>query len=450
MIDIHCHILPGVDDGPKTIEESLDMIKLAYGDGIREIIATPHFNHPFEFESDKALEQFKLLKEKSEELYDDFKLHLGAEVYITASLLKDMKRDIKTISDSRYMLIEFNREVDPSEILDAVHELKLKGYIPIVAHIEMYRKVLESPEIVKSIRKDGGYIQITGSSILGKQGKEVMSFIKKLLKDGDVDFIASDGHSLSKRRPVLRDVYLYIEENYGEKLAKKVFIENPSKIIKDEEIKIHIKQNTKKLPKRSSNLVVASITAAVILVGGLFIGVARQITPSDAQYTPTLSSSKSSLENIDNKEITLENIDDVESDDKNLKTASNVDALNSQDIAKENIEVSKEEIHRTYREKLESLQTNTEAQLDAIVNEINEIRSTVSDENERKREIDKRLDKIGSLEDTSQNQVYSILYDMQNELEKHRFEVSEVQNLRDEYHDIKNERMNDYINKLKN
>ena len=97
MIDVHCHILPGVDDGPKTLEDSLEMIKIAYEDNITDIIATPHINHPFQFPGEEnSNNQFQLLKEKAKKLYPDVTLHLGSEVYITPSFLIDIKENLTT------------------------------------------------------------------------------------------------------------------------------------------------------------------------------------------------------------------------------------------------------------------------------------------------------------------------------------------------------------------
>ena len=453
MIDVHCHILPGVDDGPKTLEDSLEMIKIAYEDNITDIIATPHINHPFQFPGEEnSNNQFQLLKEKAKQLYPDVTLHLGSEIYITPSFLIDIKENLTALSDSAYILIEFARETLGTAILDAVHELKLKGYRPVVAHIEMYSDVVARTDIVKEIRKSGGYIQITASSLLGKHGKEISGFIKTLLADKDIDFIASDGHSVATRRPVLSHAYDYIVDKYSKEEADRLFVTNPKHILDNKELTIHVIEKERK--KKSKLLF--PVIAAVLALGILSLGMTNQFSSADARALIKAEANKSeslshNSEDISEEESKNENLDtkNLQSEDEtSLRSADgNKTSESGQDISKNS---GSNNVSAKYRSQLESLQSQTEGQLASLVQEIDYIKNTTSDEVERKSKIDAKLDEIGNLENKTENKVYSILYDMQNELEKEGLDVSEVQTLRDEYHQIKSQRTDKYINQLQN
>lgn len=185
MFDVHCHILPMVDDGSSSIEESLNMIKIAYEDGIRGIVATPHQNHPIDFKPKYTVEKsYEIIKDKINNLYPDFELVLGHELYVTNDFVSMLKNEAKAfvINNTNYILVEFDRDVTFEFISETVHELLVVGLKPILAHVEMYEILAKSPKFVYMLRNQGAYIQLTGSSILGKRGKQLKTFCIELLK----------------------------------------------------------------------------------------------------------------------------------------------------------------------------------------------------------------------------------------------------------------------------
>ena len=364
----------------------------------------------------------------------------------------DIKENLTALSDSSYILIEFARETLGKAILDAVHELKLKGYRPVVAHIEMYSDIVARPDIVKEIRKSGGYIQITASSLLGKHGKEISGFIKTLLADKDIDFIASDGHSAASRRPVLSHAYDDIEDKYSKEEADRLFITNPKHILDNKELAINV---IEKEQKNKSKLLFPVI-AAVLALGILSLGMTNQFNSADARALIKAEANKSESLSHNSEDISAEESKDENLEAKNLQSEDET-SLRSADVSKTSEsgqDISKNSgssnVSAKYRSQLESLQSQTEGQLASLVQEIDYIKNTTSDEVERKSKIDAKLDEIGNLENKTENKVYSILYDMQNELEKEGLDVSEVQTLRDEYHQIKLQRTDKYINQLQN
>lgn len=236
LIDIHIHILPGVDDGARSLESSERMLDIAYADGIRTMICTPHF-HGGHMESTmsanyKALEELcNVAKNK----YSDMEFYLGNEVYYFDSIdewLQDGR--LTAMAGSSYVLVEFSPGVTLRELDIAVRHITQSGYRPILAHINRYVNLVGNINHVYDLIDNGAYIQINTEALNGNMGFRVKQFTKKLLKNDSVHFIASDAHSSRTRRPELNEVARYIEKKYGEELAYRIFCENPKKIIDDE------------------------------------------------------------------------------------------------------------------------------------------------------------------------------------------------------------------------
>lgn len=239
MIDTHCHILP-VDDGAKDMEESIKMARVAQKDGIKKIINTTHFNPEFEYPKGK------ILLDKISELNDilkkeniDIEVFPGNELYYNEALIKDIEKnniEFYTLNNSKYILLEFSPSRFPKKLDEVVYEFSIKGYKVILAHVERYKELQEEPEIIDKAIQEGAYVQVNVSSVLKKGPKIVNSLCEKLLKEGKVHIVASDAHGFDKRRPMLKDGYEYIKNEYGEENAKILFIKNPSNILEDEEL----------------------------------------------------------------------------------------------------------------------------------------------------------------------------------------------------------------------
>ncbi|GIM32010.1 tyrosine-protein phosphatase [Paraclostridium bifermentans] len=238
MIDIHCHILPQVDDGSKSLEESIEMAKIAQNEGIKKIINTSHYHPDFKYKSGEELKT--ILKSFNKKLKDeniDIEVLLGNELYFTDDLLCDFEKlEFHSLNNSKYILVEFSPNNFPNNLADIVYELKLKRYIPILAHVERYPKVQENPNIICDCINEGALIQLNGASVIGKNGKEAEKTSKILLENNMVHFIATDAHSSTKRRPLIKEVYDHISKQYGEENAKNIFEENQKCILENKDI----------------------------------------------------------------------------------------------------------------------------------------------------------------------------------------------------------------------
>ena len=240
MIDIHCHILPNVDDGSESLEESIEMAKIAESEGITKIVNTSHCHFDFKYKKGNEL---KLELEKFNQVLKEENINievlLGNELYYTSDLIERFDElDFFSMNNSKYILMEFSPINFPKNIEDVIYEIKIRGYIPIIAHAERYKQVQEDVNIVLDCIKEGALIQVNASSILGKNGEKAEDTSKKLLDNNMVHFVATDAHSSNRRRPLIKDSYNYILKNYGKEVAEKLFIENPTSVIENRDISI--------------------------------------------------------------------------------------------------------------------------------------------------------------------------------------------------------------------
>ena len=244
MIDIHSHIIFGVDDGPQTIEESKILLMDAFNQGVRTIVATSHRRvGMFESSEDKIEKNFKSIQNLAKEVIPDLTVLYGAEIYYSSELMDKLeKKMIPSINGSSYVLIEFSQNAKFSEIKSwLIHILRL-GYIPVDAHVERYNAFDRNEEYLKEIINMGCYIQINSSSVLkAKWFNDKNKILKKRAKyflDRDlVHCIASDMHHLSERPSFMKEAFDFISKEYGRKKAKKLFVDNPKKIITNQIIK---------------------------------------------------------------------------------------------------------------------------------------------------------------------------------------------------------------------
>lgn len=239
MIDIHFHIVPGVDDGPKTLEDSQQILEMASRDGIKKIVASSHRNHPLDFKPTTDYESsFKTVEALVAQKFPEMMVYRGAELYIRdgfEDILDTLLYDF-TLNQTRYVLIEFPVGVTITRVIDAVYELGIRDFFPVLAHIERYPVLIDDLSNIERLKDDGAFIQITGEALTGKYGKNVKKKLIKLLKNGSIDFIASDAHSTSRRAPNLSGAYELVVEKTSREEAERIFIENPELLLQGKRI----------------------------------------------------------------------------------------------------------------------------------------------------------------------------------------------------------------------
>ena len=233
LIDIHCHIIPGVDDGAESLEDAVRMLRMEYAQGVRKIIATPHYRKLyFETPAEIIKRQFGLLKRAAAAAEIDIELYLGCEFHVNMDMVEILKeRETSTLAGSRYVLSEFSGNSELSFIRERIYSLLSGGYRPVVAHVERYRAARDDISLIEEIKEMGALIQVNADNILGKEGFGTGRFCRKLLKEGLADFVASDCHGSERRITRLGEAFDYVRRKYGSFCAGRLFIENPQRII---------------------------------------------------------------------------------------------------------------------------------------------------------------------------------------------------------------------------
>ncbi|HEU4055138.1 TPA: tyrosine protein phosphatase [Streptococcus pneumoniae] len=241
MIDIHSHIVFDVDDGPKSREESKALLAESYRQGVRTIVSTSHRRKGmFETPEEKIAENFLQVREIAKEVADDLVIAYGAEIYYTLDALEKLeKKEIPTLNDSRYALIEFSMHTSYREIHTGLSNILMLGITPVIAHIERYDALENNEKRVRELIDMGCYTQINSYHVLkSKLFGERYKFMKKraryFLERDLVHVVASDMHNLNKRPPYMKEAYELISKQYGERRARELFIENPRLILSDQ------------------------------------------------------------------------------------------------------------------------------------------------------------------------------------------------------------------------
>ncbi len=207
-IDIHSHILPGIDDGAADMTEALAMAEAAYSEGIRAIIATPHYGvmNP-DFDRSKAEQVFRETYSEIKKRWPDMLMVLGNEVFYSSSCIEALQTGkAMTLSNTNYVLVEFYPDVSFREIEIGMRNLLNAGYIPVLAHIERYMCLEKELDLVDELIEMGVYIQVNGRSFLRKRFDRRGSWCRTLLKNGMIHFVATDSHNDGSRRPVMEAV----------------------------------------------------------------------------------------------------------------------------------------------------------------------------------------------------------------------------------------------------
>ena len=231
MIDMHCHILPDVDDGAPDLEMALDMIEEEHSQGIEAIILTPHYRRRmFETPLHVLLEQFELLKNSAAGLGVD--LYLGCEYHAHVDMAECYDRKTRpTMAGSRYILTEFSEDTPGRFIREQTRDLRQHGYIPIIAHLERYHAMFENFDFIEELSEGGCKMQINADSIAGKEGFRVSRFCKKMVRYGMLDFVGSDAHDMTVRAPHMDECFRKLCRWNSLEYATEIMDSNPRKIL---------------------------------------------------------------------------------------------------------------------------------------------------------------------------------------------------------------------------
>ena len=240
MIDLHCHILPGIDDGPAIIEQTMAMCRVAVEDGIKTMVATPHFK-PGKFDPPTREEVFSaaaLVNRRIRELGLDLKVLVGAEVRAAEDVWSYIEEfDYLSLNcTGKYALIEFPLGVLPDYWDEVIYGLIEKGVRPVIAHPERNDGFMDNPDLLIPVVRRGAVLQLTAESVTGERGPELADLSGYLLKNSLVKVIATDSHSAERRRPVLSKAVREASFVVGKQEATRMVTLYPELIINGEPV----------------------------------------------------------------------------------------------------------------------------------------------------------------------------------------------------------------------
>ena len=218
MIDIHCHLLPNIDDGPSSWEESLEMARMASQDGIRVTIATPHWIQGTKWEPNphEIIRKVDELNKKLKENEIPLNVLPGMEVGISENLPKLVSSgEVLTLGGSRYILVETPFVSIPHGIKEILSNLKVIGIHPVLAHPERNQELQKNPKKILELSNAGAFIQVTSGSFCGNFGEKAKRCVIQFAKDGVIEAVASDAHSTEKRPPIVTNGLKVLEEFIG-------------------------------------------------------------------------------------------------------------------------------------------------------------------------------------------------------------------------------------------
>ncbi len=230
MIDIHTHILPLVDDGSDSVEKSIELLKEEKRLGVTDVFLTPHFRvGEYEYDKKTITEKFNEFIKKLEGIEGLPNVYLGQETFCDEGVYKRIEdKEIVCLGNSKAVLLEFNYK-EETDIADYVYNFNVLGYYPIIAHVERY--VYIDRYTIIAIKQNGGYIQVNAAAVVGRMGRHIQHFIFKLIKEGLVDFVASDVHHDTENH--IKEAYELVKKKFSVKVADSLFKLNAKNYILD-------------------------------------------------------------------------------------------------------------------------------------------------------------------------------------------------------------------------
>jgi len=235
MIDLHSHILPGIDDGAKTLEMSLEMAHLAVADGIHTMACTPHIYPGLYLNDTQGITQARdALQRELDDRNIALRLVTGADVHLVPGLLEGLKGGrVPTLNRSRYVLLEPSHHVAPPHFEHSVFHLVVAGYTPVITHPERLTWIDTHYEVFVRMIRQGAWMQVTAGALTGMFGPRAQYWGEKFVAEGHTHILATDAHSNGRRLPCLSKGLAVAERLIGKTEAARLVLERPQAILDD-------------------------------------------------------------------------------------------------------------------------------------------------------------------------------------------------------------------------
>jgi protein-tyrosine phosphatase len=233
LIDLHSHLLPGIDDGAPDLETALEMARIAVADGIAIMACTPHI-YPglYENSGPDILCRVMLLQAALDEAGISLKLVAGCDAHLTPTMVSELNSGhIPTLAGSRYFLFEPPHHVAPPRLEQSVMATISAGYLPIITHPERLSWIESHYETMKSLARSGAWMQLTAGSITGRFGKRAQYWSERMLDEGLIHLVATDAHNLRNRKPLLADAASAVAVRLGREAARDMVLVRPRMVL---------------------------------------------------------------------------------------------------------------------------------------------------------------------------------------------------------------------------
>lgn len=226
MFDIHYHLISGVDDGPKTIDGSLELAEASIAEGVTHIVATPHASYKYPYQAEVNRER---LAELQDRLAGRLILGLGCDFHLSFDNIAELEKDPRkfTINGKNYLLVEFPDFVNPNLFGELFFRILTMGITPIITHPERNPTLLESPSPIIEWVHSGCLVQVTAASLTGRFGSRCQLLTRLLLNGNYAHIVASDAHHLHGRPPAMREAFEAVKKDLGIETAERLCIHNP-------------------------------------------------------------------------------------------------------------------------------------------------------------------------------------------------------------------------------
>lgn len=230
LTDVHCHLVPYVDDGAQNLAEAEQLLQLQLEQGVTTIYCTPHLRRDmFETPQEKVDQQFARLCDIAAGMQNGPRLFLSREYHCDSGLLDQLQKDnVRPLGGERYLLVEFSTRHELADMFRYLGAVRATGLTPVVAHVERYGCILENPDLAEELIQHGALLQMNASSILGKEGWKRKLFCRKLLKRDQIFLLASDAHHVDWRAPNLGECAQLLKKKLPAEQLQRILYTNPS------------------------------------------------------------------------------------------------------------------------------------------------------------------------------------------------------------------------------